>query len=277
MDILELLNKNEKKDLRVNKLFLKDDYVKVNLLSDDNKYVLSLSIDDYYETKLKKGDYLSFEKYEELKNSENVLLAYRSAIKRIGMKDYSIKSLSNSLKDKYQLSDKDLNELIDKLKKLDYLNDERYTKYRINSLLDQGNSKRMIYQKLTKEGISSYLIDKYYPLDNNLELDNIKRKADKYLKTIHNKSLNAKKQAIYTKLIALGFNSQTVKEVVEGLNFSEDKKLEDMKLDKEFDKAVAKYQKKYEKYELKNKIYTYLMSKGFNSEDIGKKMNAKGY
>lgn len=277
MDFNSLLKKNDNNDLKIDKLVLKDDYVKVYLLDEDKKYNLALSIDDYYDLKIKKNDYLSFEQYDLYKNKEAILLAYRSAIRRLGIKDYSEKSLRKSISQKYELSLKDLDELIDKLKKLDYINDERYTKWRINSLLDQGHSKRMIYQKMLNEGINSNLIDKYYPKENELEINNINKKVDKYFKSIKNKSVNAKKQAILSKMVSLGFDSVLVKDAINKLDFNDDFKLETIKLDKELEKVINKYSKKYDKYELKNKIYTYLMSKGYKSEDIIKVISEKGY
>lgn len=277
MELENLLIKNDYKDLKVEKLTLKDNYVKVSLIDLNDKYNLSISIDDYYDLKIKKDDYISYEKYDELKKKESILLAYRSAIRRIGIKDYTIKGLSKALKDKYVLSENELKKLINKLIELDYLNDERFTKSRINSLIDQGHSKRMIYQKLINEGINSKMIDKYYPNDLKLEIDNIERKVNKLFRTIKNKSIGAKKSAIYTKLVSAGFDSNLVKESIEKLDFKEDYKLEDEKLEKEFLKAINKYSKKYESYELKNRLYTYLMSKGFRSEDINKKLIQKGY
>lgn len=277
MELEDLLIKNDNKDLKVEKLTLKDNYVKVSLIDLNDKYNLSISIDDYYDLKIKKDDYISYEKYDELKKKESILLAYRSAIRRIGIKDYSIKGLSKALKDKYDLSENELKKLINKLIELDYLNDERFTKSRINSLIDQGHSKRMIYQKLINEGINSKMIDKYYPNDLKLEIDNIERKVNKLFRTIKNKSIGAKKSAIYTKLVSAGFDSSLVNESIDKLDFKEDYKLEDEKLEKEFLKAINKYSKKYESYELKNRLYTYLMSKGFRSEDINKKLIQKGY
>ena len=256
-------------DLKIVTVKLKDDFVSLKVEDDESAYKLTVSLDDYLNYRLKENGYISYKQYDELKENEALILAYKSALRRLGIKDYSESKMRQALYQKYKLTKGNLDKVIGLLKEHDYLNDERYTKYRIDYLLNQNSSKRMIYKKLKEEGIEEELIDRFYP-KHNVEIESIQSKANKYLKTIRNKSLNAKKNALLAKLVGDGFDMSLAKETIEKLDFKEDVNKQSLLLEKEYEKAFNKYSKKYEDYELKNRIYIYLLSKGFISDDINR-------
>lgn len=265
---------NNKQSYKIVKTSLKDDLVTLYLVNDLNERdKLSLLIDDYYEYKLKKDSLINSELFNELNQKERLLLAYRSALRRLAIKDHSIKQIQDSLKNKFDLNTNELNSIISKLINKGYLDDEKYTINRINYLKESLMSLKQIIFKLQKEGISNDLIDKHLIDDKDDELIKIQKKANKYLKTIKGRSVSAKKDTIINKLLTDGFNYEQVREVVSLLDFSNDILLEDDLLKLEIEKAYRKYSKKYQAYELKNRIYSSLASKGFPIEAIQKQLN----
>lgn len=139
---------------------------------------------------------------------------------------------------------------------------------RIQVLENTAFSKRMIVEKLKKDGISMELIEKCYVEDSDNEIIKAKRKAEKYKNSIHGKSLDYKKKTIIARLVSDGYSYDLAKSIVSDLDLSMDALLEDDLLKIEAEKAYLKYRKKYEAYELRNKVFNYLLSKGFKQDAI---------
>lgn len=253
----------------INKVSLKDDCVSLTLLGfDSREEKLLVSLDNYYELGLRKDSKITKLIYDILKSKENEALAYRSSLKRLAMKDYSEKEMKDYLNNKYELSPYSLNVIIDKLKENNLIDDYRYALGKISSFNSSFLSKKAITIKLLKAGISNEIINKCLIDDNNQELLNAKRRAEKYMNSIKNKSINLKKKTIYSKLLSDGFSYDIAKEAMSVLDYTNDVLNEDELLRKEFNKAKKKYEKKYEGSELRNKIYMLLLSKGFSYDNI---------
>lgn len=278
LQIYEEIIKEYKESYIVNKTTLSDDIVFLHLINGmGDKLKVSIILDDYYNYGFRNNSRINIDTIKEIQKKETSALAYRSAIRRLAIKDHSVHQMKTSLKRKYDLSEEELNILINKLKENGLLDDEKYAMNRINYLSSTLLSLKAIRQKLISEGINKGIINKYLIEDVDEELEKVKRKASKYLLTIRGKSVNAKKQTILVKLVNDGFNSDTAKRAIEELDFSKDALLEDDLLKLEAEKAYLKYRKKYEGYELRNRIYNYLANKGFNLEAIYAVINEMEY
>ena len=265
----ELLNKNklEVKNIKYTIIKTKDKDNCVVLYLDNNEK-LNVSIENYF----KYIDLKGFDDniYNLLKGEEKILLAYNSVLRKLSNKDYSEKQIIEYLIKNRCLSNSEAMIIVDKLIKYDLINDDRFVQSKIN-YLSNSNSYRKIRNKLLKDGISEELIDQYLLINENEEENKANLLANKYLSSIKNKSINLTKSYIFNKLVSNGFSIETSKNVVNSLIIKGDNELE--LLNKEYNKALNKYSKKYSDYELKNKIYSYLISKGFNSNDIKEVIN----
>lgn len=251
------------------KTTLKDDCVTLNLSSiDNNDLNLTIDLDEYYNLGLRNSSHISKLNYSILKELEVYALAYKYSLRKLANRDYSIKEMSDTLKRKFNLNDKQLEIILDKLKERHLLDDYRYAFSKANSLRANLYSKKAMINKLKKLGISDDLIEKCVIDDKDTELLNARKIATKYMNSIKNKSLNAKKQAILTKLINEGFSIETSKEAMSILDFSNSILEEKDILRNEANKALKKYSKKYTGTDLRNKIYMYLASKGFSYDNI---------
>ena len=267
---LEDLIKNNDVDIKdikylINKIKTYEDYVFLYL--DDDK--IQVSIDDYFKYNLSKLKGLDEDTYQLLKINETKLKAYRSCLRKLSIKDYTIKQIKDHLK-KYDIDYKDIDDIVNRLISYGLLDDKKYCISKINYYSKQSLSNKQIKQKLIKQGINSELIDDNLIYDIDLEINKADKLANKYYKSITNKSINSKKQTIMSRLISNGYSYEVSKQALDKLSFIDDNELE--LLSKEYLKAKNKYMKKYEDYELKSKIYAYLINKGFKNEDIKKVM-----
>lgn len=250
-------------DYKIVKIKEKQDYVVIYL---DNDEKINISVENYFKYYLSKTKGLDEDTYLKLKNEEITLLAYKKAINKLSQKDYTVKQISDYLKIKHNLEYKDIDIIIEKLKNYDLLNDEKYCINRINYLNKDNLSIKQIKVKLLKEGIKEELIEKYLINDYKEELNKCLNIASKYERSIKNKSSNLKKQSILNKLVGLGYSYDLAKSAVDSLNIEVDNEYELCK--REYARGLLKYSKKYKDYELKNKIYAYLLSKGFSASMI---------
>lgn len=249
----------------IKKIKTYEDYVFIYL--DDQK--IQISIDDYFKYNVSKLKGLNEDIYNVLVENEKQLKAYRSCLRKLSIKDYTCKQIRTHLK-RYEIDDKKINEIINKLVNYGLLNDEKYCVSRINVLNNQSLSNKQIKRKLINEGIEEEYINKHLKEDLSYEMDKCDKLAVKYERSINNKSSNAKKQSIISKLVNNGFSYDIALSSVNKLNINVDNELE--LLHKEYLKAKNKFSRKYEDYELRNRIYNALMSKGFKSDDIKKVM-----
>ena len=181
--------------------------------------------------------------------------------------DQTVKQIDEYLSDK-QLNKAQRDSIIDKLKNYGLLDDEKYAVHRIEVLDNALNSKRQIRQKLKQEGISEQLIIKYLEEDDDNEYEKALSLAKKYEASIRNKTAKMKRQTLMNKLSGQGYPYEIAAKAVDALRFQEENELE--LLNREYEKALNKYAKKYEGYDLKNHITSYLLSKGFTYDEIRK-------
>lgn len=267
MKLENIVNNNDIKNIKyeIKKIKTYDDYVFIYL--DEDK--IQVSIDDYFKYNLSKIKGLDENLYNQLKSDETNLKAYRSCLRKLSIKDYTTKQIKDHLR-KYNIDNNEVNNIIDKLTTYGLLNDEKYCINKINYYNKQSLSNRNIKQKLIKEGIHEDLINEHLVIDHSLEQNKADALALKYSRTINNKSINAKKQAIVSKLVSNGYSYDTARNSLHKLSINDDNELE--LLNREYIKAKNKYSKKYEDYDLRSKIYAYLLNKGFKSDDINKVM-----
>lgn len=259
------INKTQIKDIKytITKTKQKQDCVLIYL---DNDEKINVSIDAYFKYSISSLKGLDDNLYETLKNEERVLLAYNKTLRKLSIKDYTVKQIKDYLLKNSELSELEIKDIIDRFISYGLLDDDKYCENRINYLNKQLLSYKQIKTKLIKEGINSELIEKYLVINNDGEYEKALNLANKYASTIKNKSLNATKQTIMNKLINSGFSYDNAKSALNQLKLSNDSEI--ILLEKEYSKAIKKYSKKYEDYDLKQRVYAYLVNKGFKSEDI---------
>ena len=263
-DILKLNNYIPKEiKYHIKKIKTFDDYIYVYL--DEEK--IEVSLENYFKYGLGKLEGFDDELYELLKEEEIYLKAYRSCIRKLSIKDYSIYQIRNHL-NKYELNDVHINRIIDKLLELKLLDDNRYCLSRINYLNKQLYSYKQIVNKLVKEGISKYIINDNLVYDSSLEQNKCDQLCNKLNSKSVRRSRNSQIKYMISKLVNNGFSYSEAKNALDKVTINSDN--EDILLRKEYEKALKKYSRKYNDYELKNKIYTYLLNKGFNIDDIKK-------
>ena len=136
-------------------------------------------------------------------DSENL---WNKALDILSRREHSSYELKTKLK-KFEPDEKDLNELIEKLKASNFIDDERFAALFIKSKAQSGYGPSYIAQYLAKKGISPDLYD-----INSLDIDWQSICKDQFDKKRQDKEINFKeKEKILRFLAYRGFSYEIIK------------------------------------------------------------------
>ena len=223
-------------------------------LEDGNELTLYEDVILKYELLLKK----EIENIEEITNYNLKYELYDKALTLISHHIRSEKEINEYLK-KYTKDSNLIEEIIDKLKENNFLNEEIYLKSYINDKINFSNSGPLkIKRELLNLGFEENEIDNYLAkFDSYLIKERIEKYVNKQIKS-NKKSLYIFKNKMLVNLINLGYEKSDI------LSFLDTVSLDDTKLKElEIKKLRAKYSKKYQGEELENIIKRKLYEHGY--------------
>jgi len=241
----------------------------------ENKYKLLLDNDEditLYDDIIVKYNLLSNKDIDD-KKLENIIKqnkqmeAYYLALKMLSNKMRTKKEIAKHLQ-KHEHNEKTINDVVEKLYKEGYLNDERYINAYISdqvNLSDKGPNK--IKRELIDLGFSEDKVKAYLEnVDYNLWEEKINKYITKKMKSSSNLSAYKLKNKLVYDLMNKGYYKETVNSIIESFEFKTNPDL----IMKEYQKIKKKLELKYEANELNYYIKAKLVSKGFTREEIEK-------
>ena len=251
-----------------------DDYVRIYVQNDkeDQPQKLLIDLDDYFTYKIRLHTMLDRYTVAHFQKKEIVLEAYRGAIRKLRMRDYTRKEMGTWLHRQPGLSVEDVESILSELEEKGYINDALYMQQKIEKMQFSLSGKGNIRRTLINKGLPAEDVDQALSmLDDEAERLRALKMAEKLMTTIKDKSRKMKKQTIVQKLISLGFDSDIARSTSERLNFEEEDDSE--ALNKTIAKAIRSNSRKLSGQPLKNKVLVYCMQKGFLHEDIMNRLN----
>lgn len=188
---------------------------------------------------------------------------YNKCIKYISTKMRTDKEIEKYLL-KYNVEKNIISDIISLLYERGFLNKNNYLIAFVNDQFNlTKNGPLKIKKALCDLGYSDEEIETHLnKYDWNIRIDNL---IHKKIKSNHNLSNKMLKNKLLDELIRLGYEkSEISKYLINDNIFLEDDNI----LEKELVKVLRKYERKYDSYELKNKVINYLYKKGFEIEKI---------
>ena len=213
--------------------------------------------------KLFKGSVISDDLWDKIKNGNDESLLFDKALNHIDYKPRTKKEIRDFLKKK-EASEDAIERIIERLIKIRYLDEEKYTERFIEEGIRNRKGPVVLFHQLEELGIDRVMINRY--LNNytkEIEFDNAFDIGTKYHKTVLNHPAKKQRELIYNKLLRTGYNYDISSRVINMIEYTED----------DLDELQCLYNKLREKTEDKNKIITSLISKGYRYDDIKKIMN----
>ena len=257
------------KDYIISKVKMTDDLVTLTLTNNEQAYKVTVTLDQYSSGRYHKGLRISKDEMTVLLEEEKYALAYSACLKKLASKDRTVKEIYDYLTNETELEIKDINKIVTILEEHGYLNDYRYMMTQIESMQVMKYGHNRIVKTLVKKGIVQDEIEKVLDQENeNLEIQRGTKWAERTASLIHDRSVKAKKSEMYRRLAYQGYDQQDSEIIMSKLDFSEDQAKEKELLEKVADKAYKRYAKKYEGSKLRNTTFRFLISQGFQYNDV---------
>ncbi len=239
--------------------------VVVVVFSNGDKVKLSPST--YTEFRLYPGKELSSEEYKDILAYSSNDTYYDYALGCLSKDNYTVYSLSKKLSNK-GATPKQIEDICHRLEEEDLINDERYAKtYAEDVAKMRCLGKRRILEDLKEKGVPAKILDELsfsYEEELSKALDGARIYNKKYVKAT-NKS---KKEKVVRALLARGFDEEVAKAAAKEEVTPNDEMAERARLRMAFDLAYIRYSRKYEGYQLTQKVLIYLLKQGYRYEDI---------
>ena len=195
---------------------------------------------------------------------------YNKAIKHISKKMRSTKEIKEYLEG-HDLSSKEEEELINKLKKIGMINDEMYVKAYVSDKIHlSSDGPNKIKNELLKNNIKEEIIDEELSKIDEEELINkVKRIINKKVRTSKTSSYNTR-QKIFLELTNLGYSKELIDKC-----YNDDRDDESF-LERDFNKIYKDVSRKEtDENKIYLKIKQKLYQKGYKLEQIDRIINEK--
>lgn len=228
----------------------------------DGSFAFGVGESTLIEFRLMKGTELTDAQVTLIKNKENTNKAYGDAVNYLSYELRTEKEIKDYLY-KREYTTPTIMDVMDKLKDLNYLDDEAYAQSFINTQLRTStNGPRTIEQKMFKKGVPEAIIkQKISEIDDDILLENATNFALKQVKKTSHGSFKQQMIKLRQSLYNKGFSSEIVSQAIDDLNLEKDETEENENLRKMIDKVSHRYDNS-------SKLITYLMGKGFSYDAI---------
>lgn len=161
---------------------------------------------------------------------------------------------------------KDYNEIIARLRSLNYVNDELYAK-QIVDYYKATKGKNYIKQYLREKRVDNSIIENSILLiEDDEEIEIALKIANKYVQTIRKYPFKKQKEMTMNKLLRSGFSSNLISKIISKIDFIDES---DFSLKKDYLKIIKRLEKKdMSCYEKKQYILNSLLAKGYEYKNI---------
>lgn len=235
----------------------------VTFTSKDQSEDVTLNEDQIVDYRLIKGVSFTKTEFNKIKKSAENLTYYNKVLHYIDFKPRTKDEVKDYLK-KLNVGEKEINDIIQKLIKIKYIDDERYTTCFVRELINKNKGRHYILQTLQTKGIDKKLIIKVLDsYDQKEERENALKVANKLLPKISKNPLKKQTLQIQNHLYQAGFSFDIINYVLASITL----------IDESDETLQKEYQKLKNKNNDQNKIIASLLAKGFDYSNIKKIIN----
>lgn len=237
------------------------------LLELDNDQKLYITEDTIVRFFLSKDKEISEEELKEIKEFAQYSYGKNLALYHLSFKARTTKEVRDYLT-KYEIESVIIDKVVQHLTEEKWLNDRQYARNLIEvNLLSGDKGPILLEQKLQQKGITESLLQEILADYDFTEV--ISRTAIKLQKKYQGKyPLKAIETKIIQGLIAKGFTYSQAKIAFQNLEVEVDEETTNELILKDIEKQYRKYSKKYEGYELQQRLTQSLARKGYDYTDI---------
>ncbi len=237
------------------------------LLELDNQDSLYITEDTIVRFMLSKDKEISEEELREIRSFAQFSYGKNLALYFLSFKQRTKKEVADYLR-KYAIDEQNIPLILKKLEEERWLDDRNYVEtYIRQNGLNGDKGPAALRPKLQTKGISKVLIDQ--GLEEVDFSDLAQKVASKLLRKYEGKlPVRALQDKLLQGLVGKGFSYDLAKGVVGALELVSDEEKESDLIVKELEKQYRKYSRKYDGYELKQRLMQALARKGYDFDQI---------
>lgn len=219
---------------------------------------------------LKKGLHVTPELQKEIEAEDTFAKAYSKTLNYLShslrtekqIRDYLVKNEIDIYTDR----------IIGTLKELKLIDDLIYSESYVRTMANVNQKgPRNIEQDLKQRGVSEHTImDALMEYPEEQQLENAIDLAEKKWTKTKNSSTFESIQKVKQYLVNKGYNFEQADQAISTIDTEKDQDEEYRSLEKQAEKAYKRYARKYEGYELNQRLRAFLYSKGFQNELINR-------
>ncbi|SDN71642.1 recombination regulator RecX [Alkalicoccus daliensis] len=239
------------------------------------EYSFSVSEDILIQEDLFKGKELTKEDIDRLRHSDELDKAYQRALNYLSYRMRSEKEVAVYLKEQ-EVPEEEISHMIEKLRRLDFINDQRFADAFVRTKRDQSKKgpniiRQELKQKGVEENIMNKSLDQYTPeeqLDLAIEL------AEKKQRSYKKESTRQKEQKLVQFLVQKGFSHSVAAEALKEADIDNDEDEQQEAISGWGEKSWRKFESEAP-YKRRQKIKQALYRRGFPGDLIDQWIDEK--
>ncbi|MGT2929189.1 recombination regulator RecX [Streptococcus dentasini] len=237
------------------------------LLELDNQESLYITEDTIVHFMLSKQMEISDEQLKKIQSFSQFSYGKNLALYFLSFKPRTQREVKNYLA-QHNLSELNVLKVLDNLKEECWIDDYQYAENFINQNFYTGDKGPFILsQKLQQKGITRAVCETILAEKDFFDL--AQRVGQKLFRKYEGRyPTKATKDKVQQSLLQKGFDTSTVRAVIDELNIQKNSRRDMTLICRELDKLYPKYQKKYSDYKLKQHLIQALARKGYDYSDI---------
>ncbi|MBF0777130.1 recombination regulator RecX [Streptococcus cuniculi] len=250
--------------MRITKLEKKK---RLYLLEVDNENQVYITEDTIVRFMLSKDMELTLESWKEIQTFAQLSYGKNLALYHLSFKQRTRKEVQLYL-EKYEIEASIIPQILDNLEADKWIDDQKYVEtYLYQNQLSGDKGAQVLKQKLSQKGIPLSLIEEGL---QEIDFSPIAERVVQKLAKAHAHKLphRALQDKLLQSLFNKGFTYSQAQTAVQNLELESDDELEDLLIQKELDKQYRKYSRKYEGYELCQRLTQALLRKGYDYQQI---------
>lgn len=241
----------------------------------DDQFAFGVDEEVLLRFELKKGLHVTPELQKKIETEDTFYKAYQKTLNYLS---YSLRT-EKQIRDYLIKNDIALytERIVEKLKETKLIDDLMYAESYVRSMANVNQKgPRNIEQDLKQRGVEENTIwDALEEYPEEQQLENAIELAEKKWSKTRNSSGFESVQKVKQYLVNKGYSFEHADQAITAIDTEKDEEEEYKALEKQGDKAYRRYSRKYEGYELTQRLRGFLYSKGFPNELINRYINEK--
>ncbi|MBO6047885.1 MAG: RecX family transcriptional regulator [Erysipelotrichaceae bacterium] len=236
---------------------------------DSHEIIINATQDTIDRYNLVIGQTINREELDALKDLEQMRNAYKMALKLLARKDYPYEKLRNRLITSDRFTEIQVDMAMQELSNHNLVNDYEYASTYIENSLRKGYGLKRAAMNLKKKGISSFVVDEVLlNYQDDVELEKAIDIVQNLYETNTKYSPKALVKAMNRKLFYNGFSERITRMAIDAVDIDYPEERIYSLLKREYERIYKRYSSRFSGHQLKNKIITFLVQKGYDYDMI---------